>query len=604
MNGSSDGTEGAPAADRASPARTRSDLAIAGGVILVALAARLTFLLLGGDAHWPHSIYYEGDAPVWARWAESLGHGTEFERGLPLRSPGVAYVLHGLGSILGERRYVAFKVVWCVVSAATCGLLYLATLPLGRRTALIAALLLAFSFGAYVTACSLNAEALYTFLIVPLVMATVRLVRRPSAWLAGASGVLHGAATMLRPEHTLFALIATAYLAAGRSRSAAAASPVGGARGGKGFARSRGVREGAFGPRSAALVMLAAFVASCLPWSVHVSRSLRAFNDRMTGPIDAKPGQPVWTDAARAYLEALPPFVRSDNFEYISFLAQQAGAREVTLDAVRRYFEVEMGYIPQRLPRWVFVSPVGPLNFALANHPGAGGGFSKAALDARLGPDPPLSLALPTHLKLVNHGYAVGWEFILGDPGTWLANVGRKLAHFSDGLAMGVGALNAPLGREGVRRAVDILAADRSGGFLLWKGLVLALMAVGAGLALRGRNDAIARVWLWVVAYKVLVAILFFGYARQAVSIAPAAYVLAAMACDAGLRRLDRFVWLRRAGWMALLVGGAVMVAVDVWVARTPAALRVVGPAQLAPHWAENAFEAHQTIELRMVAGP
>src|SRR5262249_14313786 len=94
------------------------DALVAAALFALALAVRLIFLLHSGDSHWPYSVYYEGDAPVWAQWAACLNRGQEFEYGLPLRSPGVAYLLHWLGPVLGEGNFVGFKVLWCAVSAA------------------------------------------------------------------------------------------------------------------------------------------------------------------------------------------------------------------------------------------------------------------------------------------------------------------------------------------------------------------------------------------------------------------------------------------------------------------------------------------------------
>jgi hypothetical protein len=577
--------------------RLRANFAIAGMIFLVALGVRLLFLAYSGDAHWPHSIYYEGDAPTWAEWAACLNRGQPFELGVPLRSPGVAYVLHWLTPLFGERNYLGFKTVWCMASAAACAVLFLAAAPLGRRVALIASGLLTFSFGSYITATSLNNEGLYALAIVLIAAATARLTEKPSIVLATACGALNGLATLLRPEHMLLVVFLAIYLLwrAGLQRPGPNVAAKG-----SGVTPPVATARGRYG----ALIMLAAFVLTCLPWSAKASRAMRAFNDRLTAPLDVSQARPPWTADALEYLNTLPPFVRADNLEYLTHLARRAGEREVTQDRVHRYFEQDFGYFPEPLPRWVFVSPAGPLNFALANHPQANGGFSKAGLDARLQSDPPLTLALPSHLKLVNHGYAIGWEYIRSDFGRW--PVGRKLSNFADGLCSGLGAYNWPVGRAGVRRSVDIVTAPSDGGIgvTAWKAGVLGLVGGGCFVALWIRRSRLGDICLLVLGYKLIVTVLFYGYARQGVSVQPAAFVLVALACDSMLRRLgDRPRW-RAAGWLTFAGLTALGVGADIRAAVSPAALGVRGPARLAPRWGQNAFEASETIELRAASQP
>jgi len=126
----------------------------------VALVTRLLFLFSRADAQWPHSVFYEGDAAEWVRWAQALGRGQPYEFNLPLRSPGVAYILYLLGA--GDttlHSYLAWKALWCVMSAATCALAYWGfVMVFPRRVSLIAAGLSVFSFGGYVLATSLNNE--------------------------------------------------------------------------------------------------------------------------------------------------------------------------------------------------------------------------------------------------------------------------------------------------------------------------------------------------------------------------------------------------------------------------------------------------------------
>src|SRR5688572_4175872 len=122
--------------------QTRGDARLewgwAAAVFAVALAVRLLFLFSSPDRIWPHSIYYEGDAPVWVEWAGALDRGVPFEFDLPLRAPAVAYLLHWATAGVIEPPFTDFKVLWCVMSAAACGLAYLCFVRIfTRRVSLI-----------------------------------------------------------------------------------------------------------------------------------------------------------------------------------------------------------------------------------------------------------------------------------------------------------------------------------------------------------------------------------------------------------------------------------------------------------------------------------
>ena len=68
------------------------DYLLGAGVFGAALLSRLMFLFSVGNAAWPHSAWFHGDATLWVEWAAALERGQEFERGLAVHSPAVAYV--------------------------------------------------------------------------------------------------------------------------------------------------------------------------------------------------------------------------------------------------------------------------------------------------------------------------------------------------------------------------------------------------------------------------------------------------------------------------------------------------------------------------------
>lgn len=561
----------------------RLDALLGVAVFALALALRLIFLLAAGDKSWPHSTYFEGDAPLFAEWAAALDRGDSYSAGLPLHSPATAYLLHWFGPASNDaagraipRDFTAVKFGWCIVSAMTTSLLFWVARPLGRRVALVASLLHATSFGTYVLATSLNNECLYGLAIVAVVGLTAHWMRRPTLWLALAIGVVHGVATLLRAEHPLLAAIMGGAMAISAGRGAWRLSAL------------------------AVAALVGGLVGVCTPWLLKSHAAITDFNTRAPRPVDFTASRVEWSDDARALLESMPAFARLDNFQFISYSFLQKGRDAVNAADVRRFLLEQFRYIPEPISPWVLVSCQGPLAFALANHPDSGGGFSKAALDARFGPDPRLQFSLPSHLRLVNHGYAAGFEKIREDPAAWLRLAGRKLERFARGAGLGFTAMNWPLGREGPRPAVDILAPPVSAS-PAWSIAWAALLAGGVVVACRRR---VGGLWLCVIVFKLIVTIAFFGYARQAASIAPAFFILAALAIDALLHRLDRRRGLRVAGWAAIAVFSALVVIHDVRAGTARAEMRILGSATVASQWGPGAFLAADTIELRLATPP
>lgn len=498
---------------------------------LCAFVERLGALLISNDRKWPHSVLFEGDAPLWIDWLRAIRAGTPFELGLPIHSPVVPHILSMLGADPASPHvdWTSSKIAWCVISALTASLLYLAVArTLGRAIAIIASLWYAFSFHSIALATSLNGEAIYTLLLVAIVfLGRPGAPRRvPLAVLhAAVVGGLHGLATLTRAEHPLLMLmlLGVSTLLPPREH-------------GMDGARASLLRR----TLSAALAIIAA-IAVCLPWSLAGARAAERLNTVPLQTPDYARLTPPWADDARAFMESLPAFVRMDNAAYLSALAAQRRETIIDADRVRRYFNEEFGWTPTPLSTRPTVSSQGPLCFALANHPDAEGGFSRAAFDARFSPDPNLTFALPSHLRLYNDGYAVGLGYIRADPGAWLGLVGKKLLRFEAGVTGGLGIANAPIGRTLTRWPVDLaarpatpstwstrplkdsIAADA----LWWRIPILALILIGA---IRLASDRRAWPWLLIIASKVIVTIAFYGYARQSASITPAFAVLIAAA--------------------------------------------------------------------------
>ncbi len=573
--------------------RRRTDWLIAGAIFVVALIARMLFLITSPDRDWPHSIFYEGDAVVWVEWATAIDRHEAFNFNLPIHPPGVAYPMAYLYRGVHARDFASMKALWCVMSAAACGLTYFACARngLGRRVGVVASFLLCFSFGQYVLATSLNSETPYVFLLTAMVVLTQRALRRPALWSITCLGVLQGLALLLRPEHPLLLLMWMAWMLL--------AKPVGGAtHDATTIANTRLLRRARVA--SVAFMLLVA-VLMCTPWTTHAILSVRHFNSVELDPIKFNLAPIAWSEDGRAALNALPAFARHDNFEFICDWAQRLRLPQVTARDVDRFFREVFGYTPRKSSPLVLISNQGPFSFALANHPRSDGGFSRIALAHPMrGIDPTMAFAFPPHNQIFNDGWRVGFGYILDDPRAWLVLVGKKLQRFADGITFGFGSNNLPLGREGVRHRVDILVAT---GPLaqIWQVALLALLAAGIVLALARRMPPPTSLWALIIINKIIITILFYGYARQAASIAPAFFVFIAITIDSLLLPVDRR-WPQWKHWQRAIVLGLCgsMLILDLLLSPSGEKdLILIGPLEQRPDLGPGAFASFGEVEIR-----
>jgi len=575
----------------------RVDWLIAAGVLALAMLVRLTFLFSSPDRAWPHSIWYEGDAPEWVHFASALNQGRDYEFNLPMRSPAVAYLLHWMSPKTGpggalDGPFTPFKIWWCGLSAIACALSYLAfRCSFDRRISAIGAGLCVFSFGSYITATSLNNETLYTFLISIIALLTFKWLAHPRWWIAAALGLAHGLAMLVRAEHLLLLIMSIGYMSLPIvSRVArSSASPL--------MANSQSAAAGL-----ATIVVVA--IATCLPWSIRGSLATQRFNAVSAEAPDYDRVQPRWTPEARAMIESLPAFARQGNFQFITYLASQARKSTVTVEDVNAFFNHRFGYVPEPLPSWTLLSLKGPLDFALANDPRSGGEFSKIALATRDDPDPSVSFGRPDHLRIINHGYEVGFNSIRSDIPAWLNLVGLKLIHFMDGVTLGFTAHNAPVGREGLRRPIDLMTTPPEQSQPIgrrvvawsWRFIVVGLLATGLALSAIRRTGGF---WMTIILSKLVVTILFYGYARQAVSILPAFFIFVGVALDWMIARAGwpgHHDWRPRIGTLACL---AAALAMDFHAAIQHTRYAPAESVTPAPQWGAGAFESYKSIHLR-----
>jgi len=168
------------------------------------------------------------------------------------------------------------------------------------------------------------------------------------------------------------------------------------------------------------------------------------------------------------------------------------------------------------LPVLAPITVYGPINFAMANHATATGGFTPDSVN-QSGQDGFLDVANPAQRHLLLHGYAEGLAWMWGHPldaaRLWVAKLDRCL----DGFRLGLGIANWPAGLSGARAPVDVFVPE--GAWLKWP-LTLLLLA-GAALSLRPAwRDA--SLFTAVLLHRALITVAFFGYTRGLLAIFPA----------------------------------------------------------------------------------
>ncbi|MBI5764692.1 MAG: glycosyltransferase family 39 protein [Planctomycetes bacterium] len=564
-----------------------SNTVIPVGIVLSAIAMRAGFLWGSPDRAWPPSALYEGDAPLWVQFARSIHDGTSFEMGIPLHAPGMAWLLRWIAPIGNGATFLSTKLLMSGLGCVNCLIAaLLARRVAGTTVGAICGVLCAASFGLTVQSTTLNNETPYAFLLL-LSLLMLRRTGRPRAGRAALWGAVNALAALLRPEHALiFSLLVLYSLSRGESSSSHPAP-------------RRGV--------GLALLSAAVFVLIPLPMSYRSYHAIKQFNTVEPTPVDFASLGIRWTDDARETIAGFPAFAREPNARLLSALARQRGLSDVTQPFIEKWLTEEVQYTPQPLSAITFLSSQGPLAFALANNADADGGFSTRLLDTVMGAPAPdgavsvndFSFANPCHLRLYQHGYFAGLQYIYLNPVAAMSLVGRKLANFMSGIASGLTLWNLPTGVIGVRRPVDQLAANL-GEVKVWSLLLLALTMVGVFTALSRR---VGGTLLVVIGGKLLITCAFFGYARQGVATLPLVYVFFAM----GFERLfiSPFVQpgaaLEHLGRRIFLGACAVVIVSSLWLGGRGWSYDISGRADPAPQWGVAAFESHQPLRIDII---
>jgi hypothetical protein len=313
------------------------------------------------------------------------------------------------------------------------------------------------------------------------------------------------------------------------------------------------------------------FLLPLVPWQVQAWRNIDTFN-KVVRPSDEALTEEArrveerirdmeWDQASLEEREKLPGFVRRLASDFVAATVLHRGGQRVRAEDFR-VLEEAFGYRPEPLGRLPFITSYGPLNFYLANNPHATGGFNRFGLDdpppleggaARYSPElllePPAEgmffFDWPPHLEAFNHGYSMGWEWIRAHPSRFLDLVLKKLQIFWSGATLGFTGFNVPLGLSGLQRAVDLVVPRGGAGVGLWRLMALLLCVLGIVV---GRRRPLLYPWLLFLVSKLVMVVLFYGYARIGATVAPVVFLLVTLAVESVASKWISGSWLKGAG--------------------------------------------------------
>ena len=445
-----------------------------------------------------------------------------------MRPPGVGYLLALVWN--GEETgFPALRFLWCLLGAVTIPLIFISvSRSFGFRVGLAAGLLTAGSTGLMILSSSLNNGVPYLLLVVAAFTLWEPLRRRPRVHHLALWSALNALACLIRVEHVLLFVLLSVWLAW--------------------CWHDNGWR----GSLSRGGLTFLFFLLVLVPWHAQAWTRVHRFNtepqqlnqatERALNQVEQALAGLIWDEGAGRERDRLPAFTRRTSANFVAATVALRGRTRVTEDDFE-ILEEAFGSRPEPVASRPFVALYGGLNFFLANNSEATGGFSRAPLERAppltggpsvyprsliVGlPPPQLTLGYPPHLAIVNQGYRMGIDWIRQHPADYLSLAFRKATYFWEGATLGLGGYNFPLGLSGTRRAVDLVVPEGGLRVYLWRCLVLAL--AGAGLWVGRRHPGLIP-WLLLLATKMLMAVAFFGYAREGATVIPVIAVLAALA--------------------------------------------------------------------------
>lgn len=461
---------------------------------LLAFSHRL-FLQLGSvDRSWPFPVFYEGDAETFHRFALSILAGQPYDGGIPFHPPLYPLFLAACHALLGNPAAgLVLRIAHGAVYAFSVPLLWLwLRRHLTPGAALTGALLAAWSFGLALISTAAVSEGLYLLLMLGGLLAFDRLRETER----GRGTVRRSIGETRRPT------------VAGSGRPVMRRAVLFGLLGGLlALTRAEGLGW--------SLLLVGGGATAAWRDARRPSKGTATTPDEVT-PTSADPATVVAAaDVAAAIRRAALPWAVALGALGIT-LVPWTIRNAVVLSRVN-HLEAGRGLAP--LPALVVTTAYGPLNFALGNHAGAPGYFTRNALTSGLHRGL-LDLTDPQHRDLFLHGYRRGWDWIRGHPDDFVALAGRKLALLSRALRLGWTQWDLPGGLQGTRYPVDLVTPAAPAAVVVH----LALLLPGAWFLLTGRagqNRDRGRTLLAIaggcILFSAAVTVAFFGYARQGI---------------------------------------------------------------------------------------
>ena len=497
-----------------------------------ALVVRVLFLFATPDYNGPASPYYKGDTPVWLEYAAAILTSTQYNHGLPLRPPGVAYLVALLwnGQASG---FLVLKLIWATMGAASVAFFYLAIArSFDWITASIAALLMTAYTGLIIVATAPNNEAPYLLLISVCLYICQPLLIQPTWKTLLCWSLLNGLACLIRVEHLLFFAFSSLWL----------------------FWLWAHPNEKPVNWRNSLRMSVfcgSLFILTLVPWHLYAWSQIDKFN-RSPLALNAQTDQAYtqlennlsimqWTPEATTLSKSLPMFTQRTLTNFVAATVATRGRLTVTGEDFKIIDEA-FGYYPQPLKPYPLIAMYGGLNFHLANNSSTTGGFS---LDA-LGESPPLlgghnqypallinglppqdlTFNYPPHLQAINQGYSLGWQWISANPLDAASLLSNKLKLFWNGVSMGFTGYGFPVGISGIRNAVDLVVPEAGLGLTVWQSAAFMLLLAGLWV---GRKNKNLFPWVMLLSTKLVTTILFYGYAREGVVVFPIFALLIAL---------------------------------------------------------------------------
>lgn len=509
---------------RTKQVKVSDDVQMAIAFFLAALLVRVLFLFATPDFSGPSSPYYKGDTFVWLEYAAAIQSSNPYNHGLPLRPPGIAFLVahlwgdHALG-------FIGLKLVWATMGAASVAFFYLAIArSFDSIAATIAALLMTAYTGLIIVATAPNNETPYLLLISLSLYLCRSLLSQPTWRVLLYWSILNGIACLIRVEHLLFFALCSLWLFWS-------------------WAHPRRQPSGWRRASQMAAFSGTLFILTLVPWHLYAWSQVDKFNHSPL-PLNQQAEQAYqglennlsvmrWTPDATAQSNSLPLFTQRTLTNFVAATVATRGRLTVTSDDFK-IIDDAFGYHPKPLRPYPFVAMYGGLNFYLANNSYATGGFSLAALNDApplLGghdqypaflidglPPPDLTFSYPPHLQAINSGYSLGWQWIRNHPLQAAELLTKKLDLFWGGVSMGFTGYSFPVGISGMRNAVDIVTPEPDLVLRIWQCTGFLILIAGIWAGRRNKN---LYPWLILLVTKLTTTILFYGYAREGVVVFP-----------------------------------------------------------------------------------